>query len=60
VDHVGLGSDFDGTVVPQDMKDVAGLPRLVDALRDLGVKGKDLRKVAHRNWIRVLKATWKR
>jgi membrane dipeptidase len=58
VDHVGLGSDFDGTVVPQDMKDVAGLPKLLDALRDLGVKGKDLKKVAHRNWIRVLKATW--
>jgi membrane dipeptidase len=60
VDHVGLGSDFDGTQVPQDMKDVAGLPKLVDALRELGVKGKDLRKVAHRNWVRVLKATWKR
>jgi len=60
VDHVGLGSDFDGTQVPQDMKDVAGLPKLLDALQELGVKGKDLRKVAYRNWIRVLKATWKK
>ncbi len=59
VDHVGLGSDFDGAEMPQDMKDVAGLPKLLDALRKVGVHGKDLRKVAHRNWVRVLEATWK-
>ncbi len=31
--HVGFGSDFDGAEVPKDIHDVAGLPRLVDALR---------------------------
>jgi len=59
MDHVGLGSDFDGTQVPQDMKDASGLPLLLDALRDRGIKGRDLKKVAHGNWLRVLKATWK-
>lgn len=59
VDHVGLGSDFDGTKVPQDMKDASGLPILVDALRERGFKGKELDKIAHGNWLRVLKQTWK-
>ncbi|MFC1661736.1 dipeptidase [Gemmatimonadota bacterium] len=58
VDHVGFGSDFDGTVVPQDLKDAAGLPRLIDALRGRGIKGQALAKVAHGNWLRVLKQTW--
>lgn len=60
VDHVGLGSDFDGTQVPQDMKDAAGLPLLIQALRDKGFKGAALKKIAHGNWLRVLKDTWKR
>jgi membrane dipeptidase len=60
VDHVGFGSDFDGTQVPQDMKDASGLPKLVDALKDRGIKGAALKKIAHGNWLRVLKETWKR
>jgi membrane dipeptidase len=60
VDHVGFGSDFDGTQVPQDMKDASGLPLLVDALRESGIRGAALKKIAHGNWLRVLKDTWKR
>lgn len=59
VDHVGFGSDFDGTEVPQDMKDASGLPLLLEALRGRGIKGKTLEKVAHGNWLRVLKESWK-
>jgi membrane dipeptidase len=59
VDHVGLGSDFDGTQVPQDMKDASGLPLLMDALRQRGIKAAALKKVAHGNWLRVLKETWR-
>ncbi|MCJ7629135.1 MAG: dipeptidase, partial [Longimicrobiales bacterium] len=59
VDHVGFGSDFDGTQVPQDMKDASGLPKLLDALKDRGIKGAALNKVAHGNWLRVLKESWK-
>ena len=31
VEHVALGSDFDGARVPGDLKDAAGLPKLVGA-----------------------------
>ena len=60
VDHVGFGSDFDGTQIPQDMKDAAGLPLLLDALKERGIKGAALKKIAHGNWLRVLGETWKR
>ncbi len=59
VEHVALGSDFDGTQVPQDLKDAAGLPKLVDALTDHGFDDDGLKKVTHQNWIRVLDATWR-
>jgi membrane dipeptidase len=60
IDHVGFGSDFDGTKVPQDMEDVAGLPMLLGALRNRGYKPAALKKVAHGNWLRVLGETWKK
>ncbi len=60
VDHVGLGSDFDGTQLPQDLEDVSGLPRLLADLRGRGFKKKALRKIAHGNWLRVLKTTWRK
>ena len=58
-DHVAFGSDFDGTTVPAELGDVAGLPRLVDALRRAGFSEVDLRKLATENWLRVLERTWK-
>jgi membrane dipeptidase len=59
IDHVALGSDFDGATMPQDLKDAAGLPKLVEALQDRGYTGEDLAKIAHGNWVRVLRQTWK-
>ncbi|HEY0214018.1 MAG TPA: dipeptidase [Paenirhodobacter sp.] len=57
-DHVGLGSDFDGATMPADLGDVAGLPRLLDALRAHGY-GEDLvEKIAYRNWLAVLERVW--
>ena len=58
VDRVGFGSDFDGARVPRDLGDVSGLPKLIDALRERGYDDTALRKLAHENWIRVLRATW--
>ncbi len=60
VKHVALGSDFDGTQVPQDLKDAAGLQKLIGTLKDRGFKGKALRKIAHENWVRVLTDTWEK
>jgi membrane dipeptidase len=58
IDHVGLGSDFDGATMPLELKDTAGLPKLMRALRDRGYSEEDLRKLAHGNWVRVLRDTW--
>jgi membrane dipeptidase len=58
VDHVAFGSDFDGTTVPTELGDAAGLPRLVGALRRAGFGDADLRKLAYGNWLRVLERTW--
>jgi membrane dipeptidase len=58
IDHVGLGSDFDGCPLPEDMEDVTALPRVLDALRSAGYDEPALGQVAHGNWLRVLRATW--
>jgi membrane dipeptidase len=58
-DHVGLGSDFDGAQVPLDIKDVAGLPVLVEALRAHGYSPALLQKLCHENWLALLERTLK-
>ena len=58
IDHVALGSDFDGATMPAELKDAADLPALMEALRARGYEGEDLRKLAHGNWVRVLRETW--
>ena len=59
IDHVGLGSDFDGATMPEELRDVAGLPKLMAALAEAGYDETALRKIAYENWVRVLRATWK-
>ena len=59
VDHVALGSDFDGAVVPEELGGAAGLPKLVGALRSAGLDDAAVAKVTHENWLRVLRATWR-
>jgi membrane dipeptidase len=58
IDHVGFGADLDGAQVPNEVADVAGLPRVLAALRSAGFDEAELRKLAHENWLRVLGATW--
>jgi membrane dipeptidase len=59
VQHVALGSDFDGTVIPAGVGDAAGLPRVLDALRGAGFDERELAAIAHGNWRRVLADWWK-
>jgi membrane dipeptidase len=59
VEHVALGSDFDGARIPDDLKDAAGLPQLIGALSEAGFDDAALRQITHENWQRVLRATWK-
>jgi len=59
VEHVGFGADMDGARIPVEVGDVAGLPRVITALRAAGYDEPSLKKLAHENWLRVLGATWK-
>jgi membrane dipeptidase len=59
IDHVALGSDFDGATIPRELGGIAGLPKLVDALRDAGYGDDAVAKITHRNWLRVLGDTWR-
>jgi membrane dipeptidase len=58
IDHVAFGSDFDGALVPEALGGIAGLPKLVDALRAAGFDDEGVAEVTHRNWLRVLGDTW--
>jgi membrane dipeptidase len=59
IDRVGFGSDFDGAKIPRELGDVAGMPKLIAALRTHGFDDAALRKIAHENWLRVLRKTWR-
>jgi len=58
VEHVALGSDFDGATVPAALGDVAGLPTLLAALADGGFTGDEVAAIAWANWRRTLAAWW--
>ena len=58
VDHVGIGSDFDGiTEVPVGLEDVSKFPDLIAELLRRGWSEQDVRRVAGLNVLRVLRAT---
>ena len=54
IDHVGLGSDFDGATMPIGMEDVSRLPRLTDALLRHGYVEGDVEKILGGNFLRVM------
>jgi membrane dipeptidase len=58
VDHVALGSDFDGAKVPDEVPDASALPRVLAALEAAGFEGGELDQIASGNWRRVLAASW--
>jgi len=55
VDHVGLGSDFDGVsgAMPQGIDSAADLPKITQALLDRGYSEKDIKKILGGNLLRV-------
>ncbi|MEO6721719.1 MAG: dipeptidase [Ferruginibacter sp.] len=60
-DHVGIGADYDGAEsFPLQMDDVSRYPLLVAELKKLGYTSADIKKIAHENFIRVLKANEKK
>ena len=56
VDHVGLGSDFDGVpMLPDQLDDVSTFPLVTQALLDRGHSDADIRKIMGENALRVLR-----
>jgi membrane dipeptidase len=54
IDHVGLGSDFDGiSSSPQGMDSVADLPKITQALMARGYSADDMNKILGGNFLRV-------
>ncbi len=57
VDHVGLGSDFDGiNSAPQQLDDVTNMPLITKELLARGYSKKDIRKILGGNFLRLFKA----
>ena len=56
VDHVGVGSDFDGiTTTPDGLEDVSKFPDLIAELLRRGWTAQDIRKLAGLNLLRVMR-----
>ena len=57
IDHVGLGSDFDGVsgATPQGMDSAADLPKITQALLDRGYSAEDIKKILGGNILRVFR-----
>ncbi|NLJ99041.1 MAG: membrane dipeptidase [Tissierellia bacterium] len=55
IDHVGIGSDFDGGPLPDDLKDSSELYKVTEELVRRGYKKQDIEKLLGKNTLRVLK-----
>jgi membrane dipeptidase len=54
VDHVGLGSDFDGANMPFGMEDVSKLPQITQALLEKGYSEGDVKRILGENTLRLM------
>jgi len=56
IDHVGIGSDFDGIPdVPRGLEDVSKMPNLTATLLRMGYSEDDIQKIMGRNFLRVIR-----
>jgi membrane dipeptidase len=54
IDHVGLGSDFDGANMPFGMEDATNLPKITEALLQKGYSEGDVKKILGENTLRLM------
>src|ERR1700730_6760509 len=54
IDHVGIGSDFDGAYMPFGMEDAIKLPNITEALLRKGYSESDVRKILGENTLRLM------
>ncbi len=57
--HVSIGSDYDGTGVPRDLKDAAHLPVLLRAFKARGWSDDRIERVCSGNFRRAVQAVWR-
>jgi membrane dipeptidase len=57
--HVSIGSDYDGTGVPRELKDAAHLPALLRAFKARGWSDDRIERICNGNFRRVLAAVWR-
>lgn len=57
VEHVGLGSDFDGVdeELPEGVEDISKMPHLAEGLRSRGLASADVDKILGANTVRVMR-----
>ena len=54
IDHVGLGSDFDGANMPFGMEDIGKIPKITQALLQKGYSDSDVKKILGENTLRLM------
>jgi membrane dipeptidase len=54
IDHVGLGSDFDGANMPFGMEDATMLPKITESLLQKGYSAGDVKKILGENTLRLM------
>ena len=54
VEHVGLGSDFDGANMPYGMEDATKLPKITEALLKKGYSEGEVKKILGENTLRIM------
>jgi len=61
IDHVGIGTDFDGFgILPEGLDSAADLPKIYAALMERGYTGAQMRKIVGENLLRVMDAVQSR
>ena len=56
---VGIGSDFDGALIPNFIGDCSGLQKLIKLMEGNGYNKDLIEKICYKNWIRILSQTFK-
>ena len=59
IHNIALGSDFDGTSVPNILKDISLYQNLLQYLEEHGYNRKEVELIASKNYLRVTKEIWK-
>ncbi len=55
IEHVGLGSDFDGAPMPEDLPDASAYPKITKELLERGYSGKEIKKILGGNALRAMR-----